>query len=374
MRYTLAGLAHKRIWLMNSLFRSLITAVFLLTWLTPAHSQDKPKQEPKEEVLRLDTNLVSIDVTVTSKTGARSPANLKAEDFVVYEDGVRQKVENFAATDVPFNVALLIDTSGSTKEDLDLIKKAARRFLSEMRPQDRIAVIEFNQRVSVLEELTSDRDKIEHAIDFLQSGTGTAFYDSLLIIIDEVLNKVEGRKAIIALTDGVDSVGAATYKEILSEVEKSRVTAYFLEINTEAITETGMMRDCRDSKSFHFSRKQLKKYLHEFAEGADEAQYEDHCELSRLERMQINRRLFESARKELRELSAQTGGRVYPCKYLSELEPAYTQIAAELRTQYSLGYYPKNEKRDGKWRTLKIETTRSGLAAKTKPGYRAPQD
>src|SRR5207244_1349906 len=107
------------------------------------------------------------------------------------------------------------------------------------------------------------------------------------------------------------------------------------------------------------------------AEGADETQYQDHCDLSRLERMQINRRLYESARKEVRELTSQSGGRVYPCKRLSEIEPAYTQIAAELRTQYSLGYYPTNEKRNGKWRKLRIEVKRPGLEAKTKPGYRA---
>ncbi len=359
---------------MRSFGRHFIVVLILLTFAVAILAQDKPKEEVKEEVLRLDTNLVSIDVVVTSKTGARSPANLKAEDFVVLEDGVRQKVENFAATDVPFNVVLLIDTSGSTKDETDFLKKAAKRFLNEMRPQDRIAIIELNQRVSVLEELTADRDKLEHAIDFLQPGTGTAFYDALQITLEDVLKKVDGRKAIIALTDGVDSTGGATYDEILPEIEKSRATAYILEVNTEGITEKGMMMDCNDAKSFHFSRKQLKKYLREYADGADDSQYQDHCELSRLERMQINRRLYESARKELRELTAQTGGRVYPCKYLSEIEPAYTQIAAELHTQYSLGYYPKNEKRDGKWRTLKIDVTRSGFVSKTKPGYRAPQN
>jgi VWFA-related protein len=359
---------------MRSFSRHLIVVVVFFTLIIPLSAQDKSNQEPKEEVLRVDTNLVSIDVVVTSKTGARSPANLKAEDFVVYEDGVRQKIENFAATEAPFNVALLVDTSGSTKDEMDLLKKAARRFLNEMRPQDRIAIVELNQRVTVLEELTSDRDKLEQAIDFLQAGTGTAFYDALQIVLEDVLKDVDGRKAVIALTDGVDSTGGATYDDILPELEKSRVTTYVLEINTESLTEKGMMLDCDDAKSFHFSRKQLKKYLEEYADGADDAQYQDHCDLSRLERLQINRRLYESARKELREISSQTGGRVYPCKYLSEVEPAYAQIAAELRTQYSLGYSPKNDKRDGKWRTLKIELHRTGLIAKTKPGYRAPQE
>ena len=134
------------------------------------------------------------------------------------------------------------------------------------------------------------------------------------------------------------------------------------------------MLNCEDEKSFHFSRKQLKKYVAEYAEGLDDTRYENHCELSKLERMQINRRLYESARKELREMASQTGGKVYPCKRLAELEPAYSQIAAELRTQYSIGYYPTNEKHDGKWRTIKIEMKKPGLTAKTKPGYRAPEE
>ncbi|MBS1809357.1 MAG: VWA domain-containing protein [Acidobacteria bacterium] len=351
--------------------RHLLIAFLLLFSFLSLSAQDKPKQEPKEEILRVDTSLVSVDVNVTSKTGAKSPANLKAEDFAVFEDGVRQKIENFATTDVPFNVVLLIDTSGSAKEEIELMKKAAKRFLNEMRAQDRIAVVEFNQRVTVLEELTTDRDKIEHAIDFLEPGTGTAFYDALQVTLEEVLKKVDGRKAIIALTDGVDSTGGGTFEEIMPEVEKSRVTTYILELNTEAITEKGMMMDCSEEKSFHFSTKQLKKYVQEYADGADETQYQDHCDLSRLERMQINRRLYESARKEVREVTSQSGGRVYPCKRLAEIEPAYTQIAAELRTQYSIGYYPSNEKRDGKWRKLRVEIKRPGLEAKSKPGYRA---
>jgi VWFA-related protein len=99
-----------------------------------------------------------------------------------------------------------------------------------------------------------------------------------------------------------------------------------------------------------------------------------HCMLSRLERMQINRRLYESARRELREMADKTGGRVYPVKDLRQLEPAYSQIAAELRTYYSMSYYPTNEKHNGKWRTLRVKVNRPGFVAKTRPGYRAPLD
>jgi VWFA-related protein len=350
----------------------------LLLHPVAAPAQDQPakaeKAEGQGEVLRVDTDLVSIEVAVTSRAGGRNAAGLKSDDFAVYEDGVRQKVSNFSTTDVPFNLVLLIDTSGSARAEVDLMRKAALRFLDELRPQDRVALIGFNDKISLLQGLTDDRRLVEKALTRLQPGRGTSFYDSLELILEEVLKRVGGRKAVVALTDGVDSYGASTYNELLPLVERSQASLYFLEVDTEAKTESGMMRDCNDERRFQFSEKQLKKYLQEYASGADGAQYADHCDLSRLERMQINRRLYESARRELRELAEKTGGRVYPVRQLQQLEPAYAQIAAELRTQYSLGYYPTNEKRDGKWRALRVEVKRPGLEAKAKPGYRAPKD
>ena len=108
---------------MLSSIRHLIVLLITLTFIATAIAQDKQKQEPNEEILKLDTNLVSIDVNVTSKSGSTSPGNLKFEDFIIYEDGVRQKLENFATIDVPFNIVLLLDTSGSAKDEIELMKK-----------------------------------------------------------------------------------------------------------------------------------------------------------------------------------------------------------------------------------------------------------
>jgi VWFA-related protein len=226
----------------------------------------------------------------------------------------------------------------------------------------------------LLEDLTADRNKLEQAINLFKPGQGTSFYDALQLTIDEVLKPVEGRKAIVALTDGVDSYGFGTFDQLIPELEKAGASIYFLELDTEAFTEAGITRHCADRHHFEFSLKQLKKYVSEYAEGADPADYQSHCRLSSLERLQINRRLYESARHELREMATKTGGRVYPVKQLQQLEPAYAQIAAELRAQYSIGYYPINDQHDGKWRALRVEITRSGLAAQTRPGYRAPKD
>lgn len=358
------------------LSQTIVLTICLLAATISLRGQDRPKANEKSdtqgEVLRLDTNLVSVDVSVNSKDGSRTIAGLKAEDFVVYEDGVQQKVSNFSTTDVPFNVVLVVDTSGSTREEISLMRKAARRFLNELRPQDRVAVVEFNDKIKLLEDLTANRKQVDKALEELKPGRATAFYDALQLTIDEVLKGVPGRRAVITLTDGVDSFGSATYEELLSLIERAKASLYFLEVDTESKTEEGMMRDCNDEKRFQFSEKQLKKYVQEYAEGADNGQYRDHCRLSRLERMQINRRLYESARRELREMAEKTGGHVYPVKQLQQLEPAYAEIASELRTQYSIGYYPSNEKRDGMWRELRIEIRKPGFEVKAKPGYRAP--
>src|SRR5205085_7114397 len=119
--------------------------LYLFAGVLPINSQvpqeKKPeKQEEQNATIRVDTDLVSIDVAVTDSTGARSVTGLKAEDFVIYEDGVRQKISNFSTTG-SFNLVLVIDTSGSTQDQVALMRRAARRFLDEVRPQDRVALI-----------------------------------------------------------------------------------------------------------------------------------------------------------------------------------------------------------------------------------------
>ncbi|MGH9769068.1 MAG: VWA domain-containing protein [Blastocatellia bacterium] len=359
--------------------KALLVFIALAACVSQVAAQDRPdkdKQDKKDEMetIRLDTDLVSVDVIVTDRNGNRSSMGLKASDFAVHEDGVRQTISSFSATDVPFNLVLLLDTSGSTRDEIGLMRRAALRFLDELRPQDRIAVIQFNGQVELLEDLTSDRAKIEEALQLLKPGSGTSFYDSLKLTVSEVFKEVEGRKAIVALTDGVDSYGYTTFEQILPSFERSNILTYFLELDTEEFTQTRMTLECSNNSHFEFSRKQLKKYVGEYGRDAVMTENQPHCLLSRLERMQVNRRLYESARRELREMANKTGGRVYPVKDLQQLEPAYAQIAAELRTQYSIAYYPKNEKHDGKWRTLRVTVNRPGFAARTRPGYRAPLD
>jgi VWFA-related protein len=362
----------------RSFLQTFTLLLFCVSALTaqerPRQQEKKPEQDEQVATIRVNTDLVSIEVAVTDRAGLQSNVKLGPEDFVVYEDGVRQKISNFSAADTPFNLVLLIDTSGSTREDLGLIRRAARRFLDEMRLQDRIAVVQFNQQVELIKDLTANRSELEAALDNLQAGSGTSFYDALQLTIDDVLGKVAGRKAIVALTDGVDSFGYGVFKDVLPKLETAGASVYFLELDTEKFAELGMTRDCTDTRHFKFSRKQIKKYHDEAVTRSDSVPYERHCFLTKEERREINRRLYEAAHEELLELAEKTGGRVYPVQELGKLDTTYAQIAAALRTQYSLAYYPSNERHDGKWRKLRVEIKRPGLQARTRPGYRAPVD
>jgi Ca-activated chloride channel homolog len=353
-----------------------LTLVAFVSQLAAQEGQDKEKQGKQTDIgtIRFNTDLVTVDAIVTDRAGNRITTTLKPSDFTIYEDGVRQTINSFSATDAPFNLVLLLDTSSSARDEIELMRRAARRFLDELRPRDRVAIIQFSKDVELLSDLSSDREEIEDALRRLKPGTGTSFYDSLKLAVDEVFKGVEGRKAVVALTDGVDSFGYTTFGQILTEIESSNILTYFLELDTEKFSEAGMTRDCSDESHFEFSRKQFKKYLTEYGKGAVMSESQLHCSLSPLDRAQINQRLYESARRELREMADKTAGRVYIVKDLQQLEPAYSQIAAELRTYYSMSYYPTNEKHNGKWRALRVNVNRPGLTAKTRPGYRAPSE
>lgn len=352
---------------------TLLLGILIST--VPCWAQEK-KQDPKKEeemaTIRVNTDLVTLEVAVTDRDGKRNNMGLRPEDFVIYEDGVRQQIASFQTAEVPFNLVLLIDTSGSTRDDVGLIRRAALRFLDELRPQDRVAVVQFNKQVELLKDLTSDHARVEEALALLTPGTGTSFYDALQLTINDVLGKVEGRKAVIALTDGVDSFGYETYEQILPLLEKDNTSLYFLELDTESFTEAGMKRDCTDESHFEFSQKQLVKFFKDHGRAGAASYLMGHCTISSPERAQINHLLYESARRELREMSDKTGGRVYPVKQLQQLDAAYTQIATELHTLYSVAYYPANEKHDGKWRRIKVEVKRPGFTVRTRSGYRAP--
>src|SRR4029453_4062158 len=150
--------------------------------------------------IRANTGLVTVDAIVTDRDGNRISGVLKASDFVIYEDGARPAINSFSATDAPFNLVLLLDTSGSASHEVELMRRAALRFLDELPPRDRVAVIQFSKEVELLKDLTSERAEIEEALRLLKPGSGTSFYDSWKLAFVKFSKGLKGGRGTSALT------------------------------------------------------------------------------------------------------------------------------------------------------------------------------
>lgn len=344
--------------------------------------ESKPQEVDEGDVVRVETQLVSVPAVVTNNLG-RPLTGLRNENFVLFENGEQQKITNFATTEAPFEIALLLDTSGSTRNDVALIREAALSFIQALRPGDRVAVIGFamgrqGPSVEVLSRLTDDRNLLRSAIENLRSSAGTPFYDALERIADEIFaqaprQEVIGRRAFIALTDGVDSSGKAEFETARAKLNRARIASYFIQVNTEEFVENAVLKPC--GEGVVLSAKQLQRYRRVFAPRASPEDYADFCAMGSFERMQVSRGLYNLARREMNELAKASGGKNFLAASLQDARSAFELVATEIGTQYSLGYYPTNKTRDGKFRTIRVEV--QGVPDKpqvrAREGYFAPK-
>jgi Ca-activated chloride channel homolog len=334
------------------------------------------------DVVRVDTQLVSVPAVVTTIAG-RPLAGLKTENFKLFENGQLQKIADFATTEAPFEIALLLDTSGSTRNDIQLIREAALSFIDALRDGDRVAIVGFgNGRqgpgVDVLTRLTDDRQQLRIAIESLRSTSGTPYYDGLERIADEIFaapprDEVMGRRALVALTDGVDSTGRAEFETARAKLLRTGVATYFIQVNTEEFVENGLLRPC--GEGVVLSTKQLRRHRRLFQPRMRMEDITDFCEMGSFERMQVSRDLYNLARREMNELAKASGGRNFLAATLRDAREAFGKVASEIGTQYSLGYYPTNKARDGKFRTIKVEVqgTQDKAQVRAREGYYAPK-
>ena len=341
----------------------------------------------KEEVIKVDTQLVEVPVIITDKTG-RPILNLKQSNFAVYEDGKAQEILDFSNASAPFEVALLLDTSGSTRADLQLIQHAAEDFIDSLRPGDRVAIIAFNQGqrdsgtpavTEVVASLTDDRAALRSALQRVATSNGTPYYDSLAQIADKVFGtapteEFRGRRALVALTDGVDSTSVADFDEAQEKLEKRGLISFFIQVNTRPFFEDNLLGDC--STALHFSLAQIRRYYKSFGAGANIERTDDFCKLGDFERLAISKKLYEIADGEMGKLAKTSGGKVFPVADLSEARAAFKSVADEIGTKYSLGYYSTNEKRDGAYRKIRVELkgAPAGSVIRAREGYTAPMN
>ncbi|HEX4951762.1 MAG TPA: VWA domain-containing protein [Blastocatellia bacterium] len=302
----------------------------------PAEESEKPSEQ-KDEPLKIDTTLIYVPVRVMDRDGKYIP-DLQAKDFKIYEDGVEQEIEHFSAVDDPFNVVLLLDVSGSTRFKIEDIQDAAVTFTEQLRPQDRVMVVSFDQKVWVDCEFTNDRTKLLKAILRTRTGSSTSVYDAVDLVLTERLNKVQGRKAIVLFSDGVDTAShQATLQSTIERVEESNSIVYSVHYDT---------RDAVVSA--------VPTAPNVIIPGTTEADYQ-------------------RAEKYLLELANRSGGRFYEAATIGDAKEAFASIAEELRRQYGLGYYSKNDKNDGTFRKIRVQGANAHWAVRSRARYRAPK-
>ena len=340
-----------------------------------------------DEVLRIDTQLIDVPVVVMDKEG-KPLLNLKQSNFIIYEDGKKQEVSDFAATNAPFEVALLLDTSGSTRSDLQLIQRAAANFISSLRPGDRVSIIGFrSDRIDgksvtsseILTPLTDDRNKLKNALLDVKTSFGTPYYDGLLQVVEKVFSDkpkddFRGRRALVALTDGVDSTSISDFSEVGEEFSQAGIISYFIQVDTREFFEENLLGDCEGA--MRFSQAQIRRYYRTFFPKSKIEKVSGFCSLGDFERLDISKRLYELADAQMQSLAKMSGGKVFPAADLTGARIAFSKVAQEIGTKYSVGYYSSNEKRDGTLRTIKIELKGipAGAQIRARESYVAPMN
>jgi Mg-chelatase subunit ChlD len=404
-----------------------------------ADAESKREDSQDADAVKLGTTLVTVPVIASDHNGIYI-TDLKKEDFTLNEDGIKQEIVFFATIKEPFHVVLMLDTSASAQEQLGEIQRAAIAFVEQLQPADRVKVISFDDEVRDLIAFTADRAALSTAIRSTRPGKGTKLYDAVRIALGS-LRPIQGRKAIVLFTDGVDWHSDSTgYEDNIRAVEESGVIVYPVRYDTRAETEallrrqeqggqtpdlgvilggppigttppttsggdnpiprtggqknplelplppvinpprTGRYPDNRyPDDRFPGGRNPTGRYPDD---QYPDNRYPDNRSPDR--RYPDNRRgqrddstsvmldgLYKIADSYLNDLANRSGGKLHRADTLVSLPAAFAQIAAELRTQYSLGYYPANPARDDKYRKIQVRVNRKNVVIRARPGYRA---
>jgi Ca-activated chloride channel family protein len=361
--------------------------LFLIFGLLPASgvpAQNVKKED--DEVIRVETQLVNVPAVVTDKTG-RPLLNLTAANFVVFEDGKKQDIAEFSTTSAPFEVALLLDTSGSTRADLQLIQSAAQGFINSLRPGDRVAIIAYTTAATpeehavseVVADLTDQRETLKTVLDNVRTSHGTPYYDSLVQVLEKVFDKkpedqFRGRRALVALTDGVDSNSSLEYEAVKAQFVRAGLTCYFVKVDTREYFEDKVLGDCHSS--LWFSKTQLRRYYNKFYPQAHFERIYDFCQIGEFERLDISKKLYQLADTEMTDLARTSGGKVFPIADLRGAKAAFDKVAEEIGTKYSIGYYSGNESKDGAFRKISVQLKglAPGAIVRAREGYAAPKN
>jgi VWFA-related protein len=396
----------------------------------PAVTNSAPAEVPQDdlETLKIDTNLVTVPVIASSRTG-QYITDLRKEEFKLSEDGVPQEIAFLATVNAPFYVVLLLDTSESAQDSLPLIRRAAISFLNQLGPRDRVKIISFDSNVRDLNDFTSDKAILRSAIEKTVTGQGTRVYDAMQTALD-MLRPIQQRKAIILFTDGVDwHSESSTFESTSRDLDESGVIVYPIRFETRAFTEQLARKQAQEQSGGPLPTSGI---LRQPPTGTTQTTFpsDDPFPVPAQKRSSLpipppsvllgrgrypnppngsptdpfpdsgppssgrtlpdpdrsgttrERRendtisgmlnnLYLMADSYLKEIAERSGGQVYRADNVGSLPQAFAAIADELRTQYLLGYYPGNRNHDGSYRKIQVKTSRRDIAVRARPGYRA---
>jgi Ca-activated chloride channel family protein len=331
----------------------LASSLALIGFIMATAAAQQNQRRDDDAPIKLEAILVQVPVTVKNFRGVYA-TDLKREDFALYEDGVRQNIEFFKTVDEPFSVALLIDSSGSTATQLSQIREAARAFIKLLRETDHAMILEFNDSVRTVCELTGDKNRLLASLEEVKAGEYTQVYEAVYTAVWEKFDNVEGRKAAIVFTDGVDTASTEITQEdtLDAVVEMEEVIVYPIRYNTR-----------RDAMI-----KRARKYRPDLASEAMDAE----TYLPEDVRRSFDR-AYRKADSYLQQLADLSGGVVERADSLADLRGALEKIAAELRQQYLLGYYPTNTDKSHVSRKIKVAVLRDGYRVRARPAYTISQ-
>lgn len=315
-----------------------------------------PDTADDDGVIRIETNLVTMPVSVLDRDG-RFISGLQQRDFKIFENGIEQKVDYFQSVEQPFTVILLIDVSPSTQFRIDEIQNAAIAFVDQLRAGDRVMVIAFDEQVHVLSPATNNRNQLRYAIREAQFGDGTSLYEAIDFTIDQQLRHIQGRKAVVLFTDGVDTTSRrATYEGTLAETEEIDALFYTIRYDTS-----------RDMGRGGYGRRRpqgitVADILAGIMMGGGGGTWGGRPGIG-------SQGDYARGKTYLEMLAQNSGGRAFEGQSISNVQSAFSGIAEELRRQYSLGYYPENVGKPGDRKQIKVRVMRPGVMVRAKNSY-----
>jgi Ca-activated chloride channel homolog len=323
-------------------FKALVLVSLAMVFASSVSAQD-------DEPIKVTSSIVRLNVGVVDQKG-RPILDLNRSNFEVYEDGIKQEITRFEPIEAPFSVVMLLDMSGSTLGFRQVLKQSAFRFVDAISPRDRISVIEFSDKPNLLNDFTTDRRAIAHSIEVANGRGKSQIYKALDYALDRLAKENTRRKAIILLSDGVDTAVRDKDRESLERVSDDAIATALRAEGSELVNRVLARSDAQGVTIYPLA-----------LPTGDPARLADPTP------RQVA--LYKAARERLRLVAERTGGTLNAIERLEQMGRLYAAVAADLRTLYTIEYQPANEQKDGKWRSIRIDVKNPDLISRTRQGY-----